>query len=170
MISITDGQIFLESALFYKGIRPAVNVGISVSRVGSAAQIKAIKKVSGSLKLELAQFREMESFAQFGSDLDASTQRLIKHGAKLTELLKQPQYSPVVVEEQVVILYAGVKGYLDKIDVSKVRLFENKLMDDIRLKGDAILSAIRAEKQLSEETEDKLKVYLARFVEEFLDN
>jgi F-type H+-transporting ATPase subunit alpha len=168
VISITDGQIFLESALFYKGIRPAVNVGISVSRVGSAAQIKAIKKVSGSLKLELAQFREMEAFAQFGSDLDVSTQKLIAHGAKLTELLKQPQYSPVVVEEQVVILYAGVKGYLDKIAVSKVRLFEDKLMEDIRLKGENILSSIREEKQLNEETEEKLKVYLARFVEEFL--
>jgi len=170
VISITDGQIFLESALFYKGIRPAVNVGISVSRVGSAAQIKAIKKVSGSLKLELAQFREMESFAQFGSDLDASTQKLIKHGAKLTELLKQPQYSPVVVEEQVISLYAGVRGYLEKIDVSKVRLFEDKLMHDVRLKGDSILSAIRAQKNLSEETEEALKAYLDKFVEEFLDN
>ena len=170
VISITDGQIFLESALFYKGIRPAVNVGISVSRVGSAAQIKAIKKVSGSLKLELAQFREMESFAQFGSDLDASTQKLIKHGAKLTELLKQPQYSPVVVEEQVVSLYAGVRGYLEKIDVSKVRLFEDKLMQDIRLKGESILSAIRTQKNLSEKTEEALKAYLDKFVEEFLDN
>ena len=170
VISITDGQIFLESSLFYRGIRPAVNVGISVSRVGSAAQIKAIKKVSGSLKLELAQFREMESFAQFGSDLDASTQKLIKHGAKLTELLKQPQYSPVVVEEQVIILYAGVRGYLEKIDVSKVRLFEDKLMQDVRLKRDNILSAIRAEKNLSEETEEALKTYLDKFVEEFLDN
>jgi F-type H+-transporting ATPase subunit alpha len=170
VISITDGQIFLESSLFYRGIRPAVNVGISVSRVGSAAQIKAIKKVSGSLKLELAQFREMESFAQFGSDLDASTQKLIKHGAKLTELLKQPQYSPVVVEEQVIILYAGVRGYLEKIDVSKVRLFEDKLMQDVRLKREDILSAIRAEKNLSEETEEALKTYLEKFVEEFLDN
>jgi len=170
VISITDGQIFLESELFYKGIRPAVNVGISVSRVGSAAQIKAIKKVSGSMKLELAQFREMEAFAQFGSDLDASTQRLIKHGQKLTELLKQPQYSPFVVEEQVISLYAGVNGYLERIDVSKVQDFENKLLDNIRLKGEGILRAIREEKQLSSENEEKLKTYLAEFVEEFLGN
>ena len=170
VISITDGQIFLESELFYKGIRPAVNVGISVSRVGSAAQIKAIKKVSGSMKLELAQFREMEAFAQFGSDLDASTQKLIHHGQKLTELLKQAQYAPFVVEEQVVSLYAGVKGYLEKIDVSRVREFEDKLLDDIRLKGDDILSSIREEKQLNEEVETKLKSYLGKFVEEFLGN
>ena len=168
VISITDGQIFLESELFYKGIRPAVNVGISVSRVGSAAQIKAIKKVSGSMKLELAQFREMEAFAQFGSDLDASTQQLIRHGQKLTELLKQPQYSPFVVEEQVVSLYAGVNGYLEKIDVSKVREFEDKLISDIKLKGESILTSIREEKQLSQENEDKLKTYLTKFVEEFL--
>lgn len=170
VISITDGQIFLESELFYKGIRPAVNVGISVSRVGSAAQIKAIKKVSGSMKLELAQFREMEAFAQFGSDLDASTQQLIRHGQKLTELLKQPQYSPFVVEEQVVSLYAGVNGYLEKIDVSKVRDFEDELIEDIRLKGEGILTSIREEKQLSKEIEDKLKTYLTEFVEEFLSN
>ncbi len=170
VISITDGQIFLESELFYKGIRPAVNVGISVSRVGSAAQIKAIKKVSGSMKLELAQFREMEAFAQFGSDLDVSTQQLIKHGQKLTELLKQPQYSPFVVEEQVISLYAGVNGYLEKIDAAKVRDFEDKLIDDIRLKGESILTSIREEKQLSEETEEKLKTYLTKFVEEFLGN
>lgn len=170
VISITDGQIFLESELFYKGIRPAVNVGISVSRVGSAAQIKAIKKVSGSMKLELAQFREMEAFAQFGSDLDASTQQLIRHGQRLTELLKQPQYSPFVVEEQVVSLYAGVNGYLEKIDVSKVRDFEDKLIDGIKLKGEGILTSIREEKQLSKENEDKLKTYLTEFVEEFLGN
>lgn len=168
VISITDGQIFLEGELFYKGIRPAVNVGISVSRVGSAAQIKAIKKVSGSMKLELAQFREMEAFAQFGSDLDSSTQQLINHGQKLTELLKQPQYSPFVVEEQVVSLYAGVNGYLEKIETAKVREFEDALLEDIRLKGDNILSAIREEKQLSKETEDKLKTYLTNFVKEFL--
>jgi F-type H+-transporting ATPase subunit alpha len=170
VISITDGQIFLESELFYKGIRPAVNVGISVSRVGSAAQTKAIKKVSGSMKLELAQFREMEAFSQFGSDLDASTQKLISHGRKLTELLKQAQYTPFVVEEQVVSLYAGVKGYLEKIDTSKVREFENKLLDDIRLKGDDILSSIKKDKQLDKETEKKLKAYLEKFVEEFLGN
>jgi F-type H+-transporting ATPase subunit alpha len=170
VISITDGQIFLESELFYKGIRPAVNVGISVSRVGSAAQIKAMKKVSGSMKLELAQFREMEAFSQFGSDLDASTKKLITHGQKLTELLKQAQYAPFVVEEQVVSLYAGVKGYLEKIDASRVREFETNLLDDIRLKGDDILASIRKEKQLDEETEKKLKTYLKKFVEEFLGN
>jgi F-type H+-transporting ATPase subunit alpha len=156
--------------LFYKGIRPAVNVGISVSRVGSAAQIKAMKKVSGSMKLELAQFREMEAFSQFGSDLDASTKKLITHGQKLTELLKQAQYAPFVVEEQVVSLYAGVKGYLEKIDASRVREFETNLLDDIRLKGDDILASIRKEKQLDEETEKKLKTYLKKFVEEFLGN
>lgn len=170
VISITDGQIFLESELFYKGIRPAVNVGISVSRVGSAAQIKAMKKVSGSMKLELAQFREMEAFSQFGSDLDASTKKLITHCQKLTELLKQAQYAPFVVEEQVVSLYAGVKGYLKKIDASRVREFETNLLDDIRLKGDDILASIRKEKQLDEETEKKLKTYLKKFVEEFLGN
>jgi F-type H+-transporting ATPase subunit alpha len=170
VISITDGQIFLEGELFYKGIRPAVNVGISVSRVGSAAQIKAIKKVSGSMKLELAQFREMEAFAQFGSDLDASTQKLIKHGQKLTELLKQPQYAPFVVEEQVVSLYAGVNGYLEKIDASKVRQFESRLIEEIKLKGESILTSIREEKQINKETEEKLKNYLTNFVEEFLGN
>ena len=170
VISITDGQIFLESELFYKGIRPAVNVGISVSRVGSAAQIKAIKKVSGSMKLELAQFREMEAFAQFGSDLDKSTQKLISHGQKLTELLKQPQYSPFVVEEQVISLYAGVKGYLDKVETSRVREFEDKLLESIKLKGEHILAAIRETKNLSPEIEEKLKAYLAKFVEEFLGN
>lgn len=170
VISITDGQIFLESELFHKGIRPAVNVGISVSRVGSAAQIKAIKKVAGSLKLELAQFREMESFAQFGSDLDPATQKLIQHGLKLTEILKQPQYSPFVVEEQVVTLYAGVRGYLEKIKPSDVKKFEQELISNIRLTGDAILKAIRQEKDLSNKTEEKLKLFLEKFLKEFLDN
>jgi len=169
VISITDGQIFLESELFHKGIRPAVNVGISVSRVGSAAQIKAVKKVAGSMKLELAQFREMESFAQFGSDLDAATQKMIQHGLKLTEILKQAQYSPFVVEEQVISLYVGVKGYLDKVKVSDVKRFEHELIDDIRLKGDDILKAIAKEKDLSVATEDKLKAYLEEFLKEFLD-
>ncbi len=170
VISITDGQIFLESELFHKGIRPAVNVGISVSRVGSAAQIKAMKKVAGSLKLELAQFREMESFAQFGSDLDSATQKLIQHGLKLTEILKQPQYSPFVIEEQVVSLYAGVRGYLEKIKPSDVKKFEHELIAGIRLTGDAILKAIRQEKDLSSATEEKLKLYLEEFLKEFLDN
>ncbi|MGC0371627.1 MAG: hypothetical protein DGJ47_000320 [Rickettsiaceae bacterium] len=170
VISITDGQIFLESELFYKGIRPAVNVGISVSRVGSAAQTKAIKKLSGSMKLELAQFREMEAFAQFGSDLDASTQKLIQHGLKLTELLKQPQYSPFSVEQQAVSLYAGSKGYLDQIDTSKVSLFESKMLEDMKLKNNNILSTIRKEKQINEKTEKELQKYLESFVENFIAN
>lgn len=170
VISITDGQIFLESDLFYKGVRPAVNVGISVSRVGSAAQTKAMKKVSGSMKLELAQFREMEAFSQFGSDLDAATQRMIQHGRKLTELLKQPQYSPFSLEEQIVSLYVGVKGYLDDIAVDKVKLFEDILIQDIKLKGDHILSAIANEKDLSEDTEKNLKEYLDDFLKDFKGN
>ena len=168
VISITDGQIFLENELFYKGIRPAVNVGISVSRVGSAAQIKAMKKVSGSMKLDLAQFREMEAFAQFGSDLDEATQRLIQRGMKLTELLKQPQYSPVSTPEQVVILYAGTGEYLIDIPVNQIQAFERKLIDDVRLKGEDILSAIREEKDLSDKTEKKLKKYLNHLVQEFI--
>lgn len=170
VISITDGQIFLESELFYKGIRPAVNVGISVSRVGSAAQIKAMKKVSGSMKLELAQFREMEAFSQFGSDLDAATQKLINHGRKLTELLKQAQYSPFAIEEQIISLYVGVKGYLDDIPPEKVRSFEHKLIEDIRLKGEQILSSIRLTKDLTKDTEEELKIYLDTFLEEFKNN
>ena len=126
VISITDGQIFLETELFYKGVRPAVNIGLSVSRVGSAAQIKAMKQVAGTIKLELAQFREMEAFAQFGSDLDVATQKLIERGRKLTEILKQDQYSPLLVEEQVVIIYAGVKGYLDQIDVKNISKWEKE--------------------------------------------
>ncbi|NDG05340.1 MAG: F0F1 ATP synthase subunit alpha, partial [Alphaproteobacteria bacterium] len=129
VISITDGQIFLETGLFYKGIRPAINVGISVSRVGSAAQIKAMKQVAGSIKLELAQFREMEAFSQFASDLDPTTQRLLNRGRRLTELLKQPQYSPLPVEEQVCVIFAGVRGYLDKIEVNKVTAFEQALLN-----------------------------------------
>lgn len=168
VISITDGQIFLESELFYKGVRPAVNVGISVSRVGSAAQIKAIKKLSGSMKLELAQFREMEAFSQFGSDLDISTQRLIAHGQRLTELLKQAQYAPFAVEEQVVSLYAGVNGYLDKIKLSQIREFERQLLDSISLKAHDILDSIRDEKQLSAKVEEKLKAHIVKFLEEFL--
>ena len=128
MISITDGQIFLETDLFYQGIRPAVNVGLSVSRVGSAAQTKAMKKVAGRIKGELAQYREMAAFAQFGSDLDATTQRLLNRGARLTELLKQPQFSPLKMEEQVVVIYAGVNGYLDPLPVNRVRAFEDGLL------------------------------------------
>jgi len=167
VISITDGQIFLETELFYKGVRPAVNVGISVSRVGSAAQIKAMKQVAGTIKLELAQYREMEAFAQFSSDLDASTQRLLARGARLTELLKQPQYAPVPVEEQVVVLFAGVRGHLDAIEVADVGRFEEGLLSEIRDKGAEILGAIREESELSEETEEKLKKFIEDYARSF---
>ena len=143
VISITDGQIFLETDLFYQGIRPAVNVGLSVSRVGSAAQTKAMKKVAGRIKGELAQYREMAAFAQFGSDLDATTQRLLNRGARLTELLKQPQFSPLKMEEQVVVIYAGVNGYLDPIPVNRVRAFEEGLLALVRSKNADILDDIR---------------------------
>jgi len=143
VISITDGQIFLETDLFYQGVRPAVNVGLSVSRVGSSAQTKAMKSVAGSIKLELAQYREMAAFAQFGSDLDASTQRLLARGSRLTELLKQPQYSPLTNEEQVCVIYAGVKGYLDKIPVSKVGDFEKGLLAHLRGAGKEVLEHLR---------------------------
>jgi F-type H+-transporting ATPase subunit alpha len=157
VISITDGQIFLETDLFYQGIRPAVNVGLSVSRVGSAAQIKAMKQVAGKIKGELAQYREMAAFAQFGSDLDASTQQLLKRGERLTELLKQGQFSPLKVEEQVVVIYAGVNGYLDKIETSAVGRFEAGLLELMHSKESAILDAISAEKALSDTTEAALK-------------
>jgi F-type H+-transporting ATPase subunit alpha len=163
VISITDGQIFLETGLFYRGVRPAVNVGLSVSRVGSAAQIKAMKKVAGTIKLELAQYREMEAFAQFSSDLDAATQRLLNRGARLTELLKQPQYRPLPVEEQVVAIYAGVRGYLDKLPTNKVTDFETKLLTEVREKAPEILEAIRNEKDISGGTEEKLKSFLDHF-------
>ena len=167
VISITDGQIFLETGLFYQGIRPAVNVGLSVSRVGSAAQIKAMKKVAGSIKLELAQHREMAAFAQFASDLDASTQRLLARGARLTELLKQAQFSPLTVEEQVVSLYAGVRGYLDKIEVRDIGRFEAGLISGIREKGRDILDAIRTSKDLTPETDEKLKAFLVEYSRTF---
>ncbi len=167
VISITDGQIFLETELFYKGVRPAVNVGLSVSRVGSAAQIKAMKQVAGTIKLELAQYREMEAFAQFGSDLDASTQKLLARGARLTELLKQPQYSPLSTEEQVSVIFAGVKGYLDKIDTSKVGAFEAALLDDLRGANKAILDTIRKEEKISDETEAKLRAVVEDVVKRF---
>jgi F-type H+/Na+-transporting ATPase subunit alpha len=157
VISITDGQIFLETALFYKGVRPAVNVGLSVSRVGSAAQKKAMKQVAGSIKLELAQYREMEAFAQFGSDLDASTQKLLARGQRLTELLKQPQYSPLQMEEQVCVIYAGVKGYLDDIDTSKVGAFEQALLRDLRTNRKELLDTIREQAKLDDASEAKLK-------------
>jgi F-type H+-transporting ATPase subunit alpha len=168
VISITDGQIFLETGLFYKGIRPAVNVGLSVSRVGSAAQIKAMKKVAGTIKLELAQYREMEAFAQFASDLDAATQRLLNRGARLTELLKQPQYKPLPVEEQVVAIYAGVRGYLDGLPRERVTDFEQKFLTEFREKGADVLAAIRDEKDLSSESEEALKAFLESFTKTFV--
>ena len=168
VISITDGQIFLETNLFYKGIRPAVNVGLSVSRVGSAAQIKAMKKVAGTIKLELAQYREMEAFSQFASDLDAATQRLLARGARLTELLKQPQYQPLPVEEQVAVIFSGVRGYLDALAIGRVTDFETKLLDELRDKGTPILEAIRNERDISADTEEKLKSLLDDFVKTFV--
>jgi F-type H+/Na+-transporting ATPase subunit alpha len=167
VISITDGQIFLESALFYQGIRPAINVGLSVSRVGSAAQTKAMKKVAGSIKLELAQYREMAAFAQFGSDLDASTQRLLNRGARLTELLKQPQYQPLPFEEQVISIFAGVNGYLDTIPVTAVGRFESGLLADIKANHPEIVADIRSTKDLSNATRDALKEAIAAFGKTF---
>ena len=167
VISITDGQIFLETELFYKGIRPAVNVGLSVSRVGSAAQIKAMKQVAGSVKLELAQYREMAAFAQFASDMDAATRGLLERGARLTELLKQPQYSPMKVEEQVAVIYAGVNGYLDRIAVAEIGRFESGLLVHLRGGRGKILDTIRKERQLSKDTESKLKSAIEAFAKGF---
>ena len=167
VISITDGQIFLETDLFYQGVRPAVNVGLSVSRVGSAAQIKAMKQVAGSIKGELAQYREMAAFAQFGSDLDAATQRLLNRGARLTELLKQQQFSPLKTEEQVAVIFAGVNGYLDKIAVNQVGKFEQGLLSYLHSEGKAILDAIRTEKAISDDTKGKLKAALDSFAKNF---
>jgi F-type H+-transporting ATPase subunit alpha len=167
VISITDGQIFLETDLFYQGIRPAVNVGLSVSRVGSSAQIKAMKQVAGKIKGELAQYREMAAFAQFGSDLDAATQRLLNRGSRLTELLKQKQFSPLKVEEQVVVIYAGVNGYLDKLPVSDVGRYEEELLRTVRTSHAGILDAIRSEKQISNDTEAKLKSVVEGFSKAF---
>jgi F-type H+-transporting ATPase subunit alpha len=167
VISITDGQIFLETELFYQGIRPAINVGLSVSRVGSAAQTKAMKKVSGSIKLELAQYREMAAFAQFGSDLDASTQRLLARGARLTELLKQPQYSPMPMEEQVVSIFAGVNGFLDAIPTNDVVRFESSLLAHICDKHAKVLATIRDTKALDDDTAAKLKSLIGDFAKTF---
>jgi F-type H+-transporting ATPase subunit alpha len=167
VISITDGQIFLETDLFYQGIRPAINVGLSVSRVGSAAQIKAMKQVAGSIKLELAQYREMAAFAQFGSDLDASTQQLLNRGARLTELLKQGQFAPMPVEEQVVSIFAGVRGHLDKIDSDAVTRFEEGLLNEIRGKHGDILDSIRTEQKITDETETKLNAAIEAFAKSF---
>ena len=167
VISITDGQIFLETELFYKGIRPAVNVGLSVSRVGSSAQIKAMKQVAGTIKLDLAQYREMAAFAQFASDMDASTRQLLSRGERLTELLKQPQYSPMDVEEQVAVIFAGVKGYLDQIPTQKIGEFEQSLIQKLNAKGSNILESIRKDKSISDDTEKALKDTLDELVKNF---
>lgn len=159
VISITDGQIFLEAELFYKGIRPAINVGLSVSRVGSAAQIKAMKQVAGSLKLELAQYREVEAFSQFGSDLDAITQHTLNRGSKLIELLKQKQYAPIPIEYQVLILYAGMRGYLDKISISNIKTFEMSLVNLLTTKYQSFLEEIQSTKQISEDLEKQLQLF-----------
>ena len=167
VISITDGQIFLETELFYKGIRPAVNVGLSVSRVGSAAQIKAMKQVAGTIKLDLAQYREMAAFAQFASDMDASTRQLLSRGERLTELLKQSQYSPMEVEEQVAVIFAGVKGYLDQIPTQKIGEFEQALLQKLNTKGSKVLDSIRKDKVISDDTEKSLKDTLDQLVKNF---
>ena len=167
VISITDGQIFLETDLFYQGIRPAVNVGLSVSRVGSSAQVKAMKQVAGKIKGELAQYREMAAFAQFGSDLDAVTQRLLNRGARLTELLKQPQFSPLKTEEQVCVIYAGINGYLDAIPVARVGAYEQGLLRLLRAEHGALLDGIRDKRELTSELGDKLKSVVAAYTKSF---
>lgn len=167
VISITDGQIFLETELFYRGIRPAVNVGISVSRVGSAAQVKAMKQVAGKIKLELAQYREMAAFAQFASDLDATTQSLLARGSRLTELLKQPQFKPVPVEEQVVAIFAGTRGYLDKLPLNKVGEFEARLLSSLKASAPDILGSIRTDREIKKDVEAKLVAFLDDFAKSF---
>jgi F-type H+-transporting ATPase subunit alpha len=167
VISITDGQIFLETELFNQGIRPAVNVGLSVSRVGSAAQTKAMKKVAGSIKLELAQYREMAAFAQFGSDLDASTQKLLNRGSKLTELLKQKQYSPMTVAEQVLTIFAGVRGYLDDIDLKNIEDFENQLLEKCKSEKPEIIESISSSGKLDEDIEKNLASLINDLKEKF---
>jgi len=167
VISITDGQIFLETELFNQGIRPAINVGLSVSRVGSSAQTKAMKKVSGSMKLELAQYREMAAFAQFGSDLDASTQKLLNRGSKLTELLKQNQYSPMTVAEQVISIFCGVRGYLDDIDQKNIADFENKIVEKCKSDKPEILESITSSGTLDDENEKSLTEIITKLKENF---
>jgi F-type H+-transporting ATPase subunit alpha len=167
VISITDGQIFLETELFYQGVRPAINVGLSVSRVGSAAQIRAMKQVAGRIKLELAQYREMAAFSQFASDLDAATQRLLARGSRLTELLKQPQFAPVPVEEQVVAIFAGTRGYLDTIAISDVGRFETSVLRELRATHPEMLAAIQTEQEISSTVEKGLSEFLDGFVKTF---
>jgi len=167
VISITDGQIFLETELFYKGIRPAINVGLSVSRVGSAAQMKAMKQVAGSMKLELAQYREVAAFAQFGSDLDAATQQLLNRGVRLTELLKQGQYTPMAVEEQVAVVFAGVRGHLDKVDPARIVAFEKEFLAHIRASQQEVLKKIRETGQIDPATEAQLKKIVTDFLAGF---
>jgi len=167
VISITDGQIFLETGLFFKGIRPAINVGLSVSRVGSAAQIKAMKQVAGKIKLELAQYREMEAFSQFASDLDVATQRLLARGARLTQLLKQPQYSPLSVEEQVVVIYAGTRGFMDGIPVNQISHAEHMLLQDLRANGKNILEVLRTKKAIDDALETEMNAFLGAFAKGF---
>ncbi|TSK72016.1 ATP synthase subunit alpha, mitochondrial [Bagarius yarrelli] len=167
VISITDGQIFLETELFYKGIRPAINVGLSVSRVGSAAQTRAMKQVAGTMKLELAQYREVAAFAQFGSDLDAATQQLLNRGVRLTELLKQGQYAPMAIEEQVTVIYAGVRGHLDKMEPSKITRFEKAFLQHVRSQHQELLANIRADGKISEASDAKLKEIVLNFLSSF---
>lgn len=167
VISITDGQIFLETELFYRGIRPAINVGLSVSRVGSAAQMKAMKQVCGSLKLELAQYREVAAFAQFGSDLDAATQYLLNRGGRLTEVLKQQQYKPMRIEQQVVVIYAAVKGFLDKIQISEISAYEQLVLKTI---DQEILAKIQKEKTLSPQLDEQLATFLKQLTADFISS
>ena len=163
----TDGQIFLEIDLFHQGRKPAINVGLSVSRVGSAAQLKSMKQVAGSIKLELAQYREMEAFAQFGSDLDKATQRLLSRGARLTEILKQPQYKPLSIEDQVVTIFSGVKGYLDKVKVEYVNEFIGKLLEYFKSKQKTLLDTIKKDQEIKEETEKKLHNIIESFLNSY---
>merc|ERR1719381_331850 len=167
VISITDGQIFLETELFYKGIRPAINVGLSVSRVGSAAQTKSMKQVAGSMKLELAQYREVAAFAQFGSDLDAATQQLLNRGVRLTELLKQGQYVPMPIEDQVAVIYCGVRGFLDKVEPSKITAFEAAFVEHVRGSHQDLLNQIAADGNLSADSDAKLNKIVVDFVASF---
>ncbi|MGA1560781.1 MAG: F0F1 ATP synthase subunit alpha, partial [bacterium] len=167
VISITDGQIFLETELFFSGIRPAINVGLSVSRVGSAAQTKAMKKVAGKIKLELAQYREMAAFSQFASDLDASTKQLLSRGERLTELLKQDQYTPMSVADQVLSIYAGVRGFLDKIEVSKISDFQVKFIEGLRSEHADIFNEINSTGDFSDDSDKKITAYLEKFTSNF---